>query len=75
LSAGAFLGLTALVFANGHDGLIYAIGYTTGLPIVVFLMAGRMRRLGKYTFITPGSSTIVNGRIWRRPAGFPQDFA
>lgn len=50
LSAGAFLGLTALVFSSGFDGLIYAIGYTTGLPIVVFLMAARMRRLGKYTF-------------------------
>jgi len=50
LSAGAFLGLAALVFSSGFDGLIYAIGYTTGLPIVVFLMAGRMRRLGKYTF-------------------------
>ncbi|KAA8735587.1 cation/acetate symporter ActP [Acinetobacter qingfengensis] len=50
LSAGAFLGLTALVFNSGFDGLIYAIGYTTGLPIVVFLMASRLRKLGKYTF-------------------------
>lgn len=51
MSAGALLGLCALVFTSGFDGLIYAIGYTTGLPIVVFLMAGRMRRLGKFTFI------------------------
>ncbi|MCG8707941.1 hypothetical protein JHU04_001139 [Brenneria sp. 4F2] len=51
MSAGALLGLTALVFTSGFDGLVYAIGYTTGLPIVVFLMAGRMRRLGKFTFI------------------------
>ncbi|QHI99135.1 sodium/solute symporter [Xylophilus rhododendri] len=50
LSAGAFLGLTALVFGAGFDGLYYAIGYTTGLPIVVFLMAGKLRKLGKYTF-------------------------
>ncbi len=50
LSAGAFLGLTALVFNGGFDGIIYAIGYTTGLPIVVFLMASKMRKLGKYTF-------------------------
>lgn len=50
LSAGAFLGLTALVFSSGFDGLVYAVGYTTGLPIVVFLMASRLRKLGKYTF-------------------------
>ncbi|WPB55466.1 sodium:solute symporter family transporter [Xylophilus sp. GOD-11R] len=50
LSAGAFLGLTALVFGAGFDGLYYAIGYTTGLPVVVFLMAGKLRKLGKYTF-------------------------
>lgn len=51
MSAGALLGLTALVFTSGFDGLIYAVGYTTGLPIVVFLMAGRMRKLGRFTFI------------------------
>lgn len=51
MSAGALLGLTALVFTAGFDGVVYAVGYTTGLPIVVFLMAGRMRKLGKFTFI------------------------
>ncbi|GAB7538302.1 sodium:solute symporter family transporter [Burkholderia sp. 3C] len=51
MSAGALLGLTALVFSKGFDGLVYAVGYTTGLPIVVFLMASRMRKLGRYTFI------------------------
>lgn len=50
LSAGAFLGLTALVFNGGFDGLFYAIGYTTGLPVVVFLMAGKLRKLGRFTF-------------------------
>lgn len=51
MSAGALLGLTALVFNSGFDGLVYAIGYTTGLPLVVFLMAGKLRRLGKFTFV------------------------
>lgn len=51
MSAGALLGLTALVFTSGFDGLVYAIGYTTGLPLVVFLMAGKLRRLGKFTFV------------------------
>src|SRR5258708_9253329 len=49
MSAGAFLGLTALVFSSGFDGLVYAVGYSTGMPIVVFLLATRLRKLGKYT--------------------------
>ncbi|MGR7997192.1 MULTISPECIES: sodium:solute symporter family transporter [unclassified Xanthobacter] len=50
LSAGAFLGLTGLIFANGFDGYIFAIGYSTGMPIVVFLLAERLRQMGKFTF-------------------------
>ncbi len=50
ISAGAFLGLSGLVFANGFDGLVFAVGYTTGLPIVVFLLAERLRNLGRFTF-------------------------
>jgi cation/acetate symporter len=50
LSAAAFLGLTALIYANGFDGLIYALGFLTGWPIVLFMMSERMRNLGSYTF-------------------------
>jgi cation/acetate symporter len=50
MSAGAFLGLSGLVYASGFDGLVYAVGYTTGLPIVVFLLAERLRNLGRFTF-------------------------
>jgi cation/acetate symporter len=50
LSAAAFLGISALVYANGFDGLIYALGFLTGWPIVLFLMSERMRNLGSYTF-------------------------
>jgi cation/acetate symporter len=50
LSAGAFLGLTALVFSSGFDGLIFAVGYTVSFPVVVFLIAERLRSLGRYTF-------------------------
>jgi cation/acetate symporter len=63
LSAGAFLGLTALVFSSGFDGLIYAIGYTTGLPIVVFLMAGKLRKLGKFTFTDVVCSRLSGSAI------------
>jgi cation/acetate symporter len=50
ISAGAFLGLSGLVFSSGFDGLVFAVGYTTGLPIVVFLLAERLRNLGRFTF-------------------------
>ncbi|MFG1465678.1 cation/acetate symporter ActP [Xanthobacter sp. DSM 24535] len=50
LSAAAFLGISALVYASGFDGLLYALGFLTGWPIVLFLMSERMRNLGSYTF-------------------------
>lgn len=50
ISAGAFLGLSGLVYSSGFDGLVFAVGYTTGLPIVVFLLAERLRNLGRFTF-------------------------
>jgi cation/acetate symporter len=50
ISAGAFLGLSGLVYSSGFDGLVFAVGYTTGLPIVVFLLAERLRSLGRFTF-------------------------
>lgn len=62
MSAGAFLGLSGLVFANGFDGLVYAVGYTTGLPIVVFLLATRLRNLGRYTF-----TDVVSFRLGQTP--------
>ncbi|MBS0199278.1 MAG: cation acetate symporter [Proteobacteria bacterium] len=50
MSAASFLGITAAVMKNGYDGLIYAIGFLVGWPILTFLMAERLRNLGKYTF-------------------------
>lgn len=50
MSAASFLGITALVFTNGFDGLIYSIGFLVGWPIVLFLIAEKFRNLGKFTF-------------------------
>jgi cation/acetate symporter len=36
--------------ASGFDGLIYSIGFLVGWPILTFLMAERLRNLGKFTF-------------------------
>ena len=47
MSAASFLGISGLVFANGFDGLIFSIGWLVGWPIITFLMAERLRNLGK----------------------------
>ncbi|MDP3466266.1 MAG: cation acetate symporter [Sulfuricurvum sp.] len=50
MSAASFLGISALVYAKGYDGLIYSIGFLVGWPIILFMVAERLRNLGKYTF-------------------------
>ncbi|MEX2480750.1 MAG: cation acetate symporter [Gammaproteobacteria bacterium] len=50
MSAASFLGVSGLVFSSGYDGLIYSIGGLAGWPLVLFLLAERLRNLGRYTF-------------------------
>ena len=50
MSAASFLGISAAVMASGYDGLIYSIGFLVGSPVITFLMAERLRNLGKFTF-------------------------
>jgi cation/acetate symporter len=50
MSAASFLGISAAVMASGFDGLIFSIGFLVGWPIVTFLLAERLRNLGKFTF-------------------------
>ena len=49
MSAASFLGISALVYTAGFDGLLYSIGFLVGWPIIMFLMAERLRNLGKYS--------------------------
>ncbi len=62
MSAASFLGISALVFTSGFDGLIYSIGFLVGWPILMFLMAERLRNLGKYTF-----ADVAAFRLEQRP--------
>lgn len=50
MSAASFLGISAMVFTTGYDGLIYSTGFLVGWPIVLFLVAERLRNLGQFTF-------------------------
>ncbi|CAM4105521.1 cation acetate symporter [Kerstersia similis] len=50
LSAASFLGIIGMVYVSGFDGVIYAIGFLFGWPVVMFLIAERLRNLGRYNF-------------------------
>jgi cation/acetate symporter len=50
MSAAALLGGTGLVFISGFDSLVFSIGATIGWPLMLFIIAERLRNLGKYTF-------------------------
>ncbi|HYD98800.1 MAG TPA: cation acetate symporter, partial [Alphaproteobacteria bacterium] len=62
MSAASFLGISALVFTSGFDGLIYSIGFLVGWPVVVCLIAEPLRNLGKFTF-----SDVVAFRLRQVP--------
>lgn len=63
MSAASFLGISALVFTSGYDGLIYSIGFLVGWPIILFLIAERLRNLGKYTFADVASYRLGQKQI------------
>jgi cation/acetate symporter len=50
MSAATLLGVTGLVYSKGYDGFIYCIAFFACWPIIMFLMAERLRNLGKFTF-------------------------
>ena len=62
MSAASFLGISALVFMSGFDGLLYSLGFMVGWPIVLFLIAERLRNLGKYNL-----SDVISFRLAEKP--------
>jgi cation/acetate symporter len=69
MSAGAFLGLSGAIYASGLDGMFLAASYLASWPIVLFLVAEPLRRLGKYSF-----ADVLTHKLRERPirilAGF-----
>jgi cation/acetate symporter len=64
MSAASFLGISGLVFTSGFDGLIYSVGWLVGWPVVLFLLAERLRNLGKFTFADVASFRL--SQTWIR---------
>lgn len=63
MSAASFLGISGLVYLSGFDGLIYSIGFLVGWPVILFLVAERLRNLGKYTFADVASYRLRQTEI------------
>ncbi len=62
MSAAAFLGVSGMVFARGVDGVFYTAGWTVGWPLILFLIAERLRNLGRYTF-----ADVASYRLDQKP--------
>jgi len=63
MSAATLLGLSAMTFAKGLDGFIYAVSFFVGWPVILFLMAERLRNLGRFTFADIASYRLDQGKI------------
>jgi cation/acetate symporter len=63
MSAASFLGISGLVYTSGFDGLLYSIGFLVGWPILLFLIAERLRNLGKFTFADVASFRLAQTPI------------
>ncbi|CAM2198208.1 acetate/glycolate:cation symporter [Paraburkholderia kururiensis] len=63
MSAASFLGISAAVMTSGYDGLIYSIGFLVGWPVITFLMAERLRNLGRFTFADVAGYRFAQGPI------------
>lgn len=61
-SSAALMGIAALIYSTGFDGLIYSVVPFGAWPLMMFLMADRLRNLGKYTI-----ADIVSVRFARVP--------
>lgn len=63
MSAATLLGLTAMVFSRGYDGYIYMLAFFAGWPVILFLMAERLRNLGKFTFSDITAYRLDQGKV------------
>ncbi len=49
MSAASFLGIAGVFYLKGYFAFAYVIGWTGGYVLLLVLMAGQLRRFGKYT--------------------------
>ena len=49
MSAASFLGIAGIFYLKGYFALAYVIGWTGGYVLLLVLLAGQIRRFGKYS--------------------------
>jgi cation/acetate symporter len=62
MSAATLLGIAGLYFTSGLDGFVYNVGGVVGWPILLFLLAERLRQLGRYTL-----TDVLSQRLDEKP--------
>ncbi|MDR5804779.1 sodium:solute symporter family transporter [Caballeronia sp. LZ001] len=62
LSASALLGMTGLLATSGFGGYVYSISAAISWPMMLFLFAGPIRRLGKFTL-----ADVLSHRLRQKP--------
>ncbi len=62
MSAATFLGITGAIYGLGFDALVLAVGVMAAWPVILFLIAERLRNLGSFTFID-----VVSYRLEKKP--------
>ena len=58
LSAAAFLGAIGMYLGQGYDSLVYAVGTLAGWPLLMLLLADKLRALGRYSV-----AEVLNARF------------
>lgn len=49
MSAATLLGFSSLAYFKGYDAMPFAVGFFIGWPVILFLLAERLRNLGRFT--------------------------
>ncbi len=64
MSAASFISMAGLLFALGHAGLAYIVGWTGGYVLLALLLAPYLRKFGQYT-IPDFLGTRYDGNVAR----------
>ena len=63
LSAAAFLGAIGMYVGQGYDSLVYAVGTLAGWPLLMLLLADKLRALGRYSVAEVLNSRFDDQRV------------
>ncbi len=62
ISGASLMGLTGLIWLYGFDGILFAVGFFIGWPLILLMLAERLRNLGRFTF-----ADITSYRLAEKP--------